>query len=66
MSAVSRLKIVLKDVEPIVMRRVEVPLSIKFDRLHTVIQTVMGCIFGSSGSLARPRSASRRRAMIPT
>jgi len=41
-SAVAQLKIVLKDVEPIVMRRVEVPLSIKLDRLHTVIQTVMG------------------------
>lgn len=42
MSAVARLKIVLKDIEPIVMRQVEVPLSIKLDRLHTVIQTVMG------------------------
>lgn len=42
MSAVARLKIVLKDVEPVVMRRVEVPLSIKLDRLHTVIQTAMG------------------------
>ena len=42
MSAVAWLKIVLKDVEPVVMRRVEVPLSIKLDRLHTVIQTAMG------------------------
>lgn len=42
MSAVARLKIVLKDVEPLVMRRVEVPLSIRLDRLHTVIQTAMG------------------------
>lgn len=42
MSAVARLKIVLKDVEPLVMRRVDVPLSIGLDCLHTVIQTVMG------------------------
>ena len=42
MSAVARLKIVLKDVEPVVMRQVEVPLSLRLDRLHTVIQTVMG------------------------
>lgn len=42
MSAIARLKIVLKDVEPFVMRQVEVPLNLKLDRLHTVIQTAMG------------------------
>ena len=42
MSAIARLKIVLKDVEPLVMRQVEVPLNLKLDRLHTVIQITMG------------------------
>ena len=42
MSAIVRLKIVLKDVEPKVIRRIEVPLAIKLDRLHDVLQAVMG------------------------
>ena len=42
MSAIARLKITLNDVEPLVMRRIEVPLTLKLDRLHTVIQTAMG------------------------
>jgi hypothetical protein len=37
-----RLKITLDDVEPGVMRRVEVPLSIRLDRLHAVLQTALG------------------------
>lgn len=36
------LKITLDDVEPVVMRRVEVPLTIRLDRLHAVLQAAMG------------------------
>lgn len=36
------LNITLDHVEPQVMRRVEVPLSLRLDRLHTVLQIVMG------------------------
>ena len=36
------LKIVLEEVEPIVLRRIEVPLSIRLDRLHLAIQAAMG------------------------
>lgn len=36
------LKITLDDVEPKVVRRVEVPLSIRLDRLHSVLQAALG------------------------
>lgn len=36
------LKIVLENVEPPVLRSVEVPLSLPLDRLHLVIQAAMG------------------------
>lgn len=36
------LEITLDDVEPVVMRRVEVPLTIRLDRLHAVLQAAMG------------------------
>jgi hypothetical protein len=36
------LKVTLDHVEPLVLRRVEVPLSLRLDRLHTVLQIVMG------------------------
>jgi hypothetical protein len=39
---IARLKITLDDVEPNVVRRVEVPLSIRLDRLHMVLQTALG------------------------
>jgi hypothetical protein len=39
---VARLKITLDDVEPKVLRRVEVPLAIRLDRLHLTIQAAMG------------------------
>lgn len=39
---IARLKITLDDVEPKVMRRIEVPLKIRLDRLHLVIQAAMG------------------------
>ena len=39
---VARLKITLDNVEPAVVRRVEVPLGITLDRLHLTIQAAMG------------------------
>lgn len=36
---VVRMKITLDDVTPAVSRTLEVPLNIRLDRLHTVIQT---------------------------
>jgi hypothetical protein len=39
---VVRLKIVLEEVEPAVLRPIEVPLSIRLDRLHLAIQAAMG------------------------
>jgi len=40
--AIARLKITLDDVTPAVLRRIEVPLAIRFDRLHLAIQAAMG------------------------
>jgi hypothetical protein len=42
MTLVARLKVTLSDVEPEVLRRFDVPLKIKLNRLHEVIQAVMG------------------------
>jgi len=39
---VARIKVVLDDVTPLVMRHLEIPLSLRLDRLHTVLQTAMG------------------------
>lgn len=36
------LKVTLDDVEPKVVRRVEVPLAIRLDRLHAVLQAALG------------------------
>lgn len=41
-TAIARLKVVLDDVDPLVTRRLEVPLSLRLDRLHTVLQVAMG------------------------
>lgn len=41
-ASIARLKIVLDDVEPTVMRRLEVPLNLRLDRLHAVIQEAVG------------------------
>jgi hypothetical protein len=41
-SDIACLKITLGDVEPKVVRRVEVPLSIRLDRLHAVLQAALG------------------------
>jgi hypothetical protein len=37
-AGIAQLKIKLDDVEPAVVRRVEVPLAIRLDRLHLVLQ----------------------------
>lgn len=42
MTLVARLRIILNDVDPLPMRHVEVPLKIRLDRLHEVIQAAMG------------------------
>src|SRR5512140_950329 len=42
MSAVYRLEITLRDVEPRVWRRLEVPATVTLQRLHAIIQTAMG------------------------
>ena len=39
---VARLKITLDNVEPAVVRRVEVPVDISLDRLHLIVQAAMG------------------------
>lgn len=41
-STIARLKITLDDVKPAVQRRVEVPLTIRLDRLHLVLQAALG------------------------
>jgi Plasmid pRiA4b ORF-3-like protein len=40
--AIARLKITLDDVIPPVLRRIEVPLTIRLDRLHLVLQAASG------------------------
>lgn len=42
MTLVARLKVTLSDVEPEVLRRFDVPLKIRLNRLHEVIQAAMG------------------------
>ena len=39
---IARLKITLDAVEPVILRRVEVPFDIRLDRLHLAIQAAMG------------------------
>ena len=39
---IARLRVQLDDVEPIVLRRIEVPLTMRLDRLHLVLQAAMG------------------------
>lgn len=41
-STIARLKITLDHVKPAVQRRVEVPLTIRLDRLHLVFQAALG------------------------
>ena len=39
---IARLKITLDHVEPAVLRRIEVPLDIRLDRLHLILQAAIG------------------------
>ena len=39
---IARLKITLDDVKPAVPRRIEVPVTIRLDRLHQVLQAALG------------------------
>src|SRR5215210_3392028 len=39
---IARLKVTLDEVEPPVLRRIEVPLAIRLDRLHLALQAAMG------------------------
>jgi len=39
---IARLKITLDDVEPAVLRRVEVPFDVRLDRLHLILQAAIG------------------------
>src|SRR5215510_7723617 len=39
---IARLKVTLNHVEPVVVRRIEVPLKIRLDRLHVVLQAAVG------------------------
>jgi len=41
-TSIARIKVVLDDVTPTVLRRLEVPLSLKLDRLHMVLQVALG------------------------
>src|SRR3954454_7712138 len=41
-TSIAHLRIKLNDLEPTVVRRVEVPLTIRLDRLHLVLQAAMG------------------------
>src|SRR5579862_9105327 len=41
-ASIAHLRIKLNDVEPAVVRRVEVPLNIRLDRLHLALQAAMG------------------------
>ncbi len=41
-AAIVRLKVTLDDVEPKVLRRIEVPADIKLDRLHLTLQAALG------------------------
>lgn len=41
-AAVLRLKVTLNDVEPKVLRRIEVPADVKLDRLHLTLQAALG------------------------
>ena len=41
-NSIALLKVTLDDIEPTVQRRLEVPLAIRLDRLHLVLQAAMG------------------------
>jgi Plasmid pRiA4b ORF-3-like protein len=51
---IARLKITLDDVEPLVLRRIEVPFDIRLDRLHEVLQAAMGWTNGHLYEICAP------------
>ena len=53
---IARLKITLDDVRRQVLRRIEVPLTIRLDRLHEVLQAALGCTNSHLYEL-RPRTS---------
>lgn len=64
MTDIARLTVRLEDVEPAVVRQIEVPLGIRLSDLHLVLQIVMGgrIITSTSFALAAVwRGASRTR-----
>ena len=56
-STIARLKITLDHVKPAVQRRVEVPLTIRLDRLHLVFQAALGWTTATSTKSALAMSA---------
>ena len=40
--SIARLRVTLDDVEPAILRRLEVPLDLRLDRLHLVLQAALG------------------------
>ena len=40
--SVARLKITLDDIGPAVMRRLEIPVDLRLDRLHLILQAAVG------------------------
>lgn len=42
MRTIARLKITLQDIEPKVVRQIEVPVDLRLDRLHQVLQAALG------------------------
>ncbi len=39
---IARIKVVMDEVKPVVMRRLEIPLALRLDRLHTTLQVAIG------------------------
>jgi Plasmid pRiA4b ORF-3-like protein len=63
--ALARLKVTLDDVKPAVMRRLEVPLNLRLDRLHLALQATIGwtnshLVESGTGAVAWAMSASLR------
>ncbi len=59
---IAHLKVTLDEVQPPVLRRIEVPLAIRLDRLHLALQAAMGRtnshLYVSSKRSARRRSST--------
>ena len=53
-----RIKVTLKDVKPEVMRRLVLPVTLRLDRLHLMLQAAFGC--GMQGGPPRRRFLPKR------